>query len=185
MIQRRSLHMSFARCRINPFRSNTLLLVTLMSLVCCLSGAANAGKSLQVGDKAPNWILATSNGETISFYQNSVGKKSVILFWATWCPYCAEIMPKLEALQEELNDSSVQFYALNIWEDGDALAAIRERTQSFTFLLKADMVAKRYNVQSTPGVYVVGDDRTIQYVREKNTSVEQTYLEIKQLLESK
>lgn len=170
----------------NKIFPNNILLAALFALaIQGVSSNTIAGQSLHEGDTAPNWILATSQGETISFYQDSVGKKSIVLFWASWCSYCAELMPKLEALQNELNDSSIQFYALNIWEDGDALVATHSSTRAFTFLLNADMVAKRYNVQSTPGVYVVGNDRKIQYVRKKDTGAEQIYQEIKSLLEQK
>jgi len=191
MTQRRSLHKLLPTPRdnssfFNKVFSNKLLLVVLFAFaIQGLSSNALAGKSLHEGDTAPNWILATSQGETISFYQDSVGKKSIVLFWASWCSYCAELMPKLEALKNELNDASIQFYALNIWEDGGALTATHGSTRTFTSLLNADMVAKRYNVQSTPGVYVVGDDRKIQYVRKKDTGAEQIYQEIKSLLEKK
>ncbi|MGI1680002.1 MAG: redoxin family protein [Cellvibrionaceae bacterium] len=141
-----------------------------------------AGKPLEIGDTAPDWILSNSQSESISFYRDTHDKKSVILFWATWCPYCKALMPELKKLQSEINDPSFKFFALNIWEDSDPIEFLKENDYAFTLILNADKVAKRYKVNGTPGLFVIDENKKIIYKRLKGQKPEDVYLSIKSIL---
>lgn len=141
-----------------------------------------AGKPLHVGETAPNWILPNSQGQHVSFYQDSESKPAVILFWATWCPYCAALMPKLHELQQELANDDVAFYALNVWEEGDAVGYMAKHEYQFTLLLNADTVAKHYRVKGTPGLMVVDKDKVIRYIRTKGTSEDDAVAQVRAAL---
>ncbi len=151
----------------------------------CFGGTASvalAGEPLEVGDMAPDWILPNTAGDHISFYEDSQGKPAVLLFWATWCPYCREVMPELASLRAELDADAVKFYALNIWEDDDPAAYLERNSLPFDLLLKADMVAKRYGVQGTPGLMVIDANKTVSYIRLKGTSAEDARAAVKAAL---
>src|ERR1041385_1104815 len=48
--------------------------------------------------------LESLTGDSVPLSQ-WVGKKPVILeFWATWCPICAELLPRMEAAQKKYGD---------------------------------------------------------------------------------
>lgn len=151
------------------FPQQSLILGLILVL---LSTSSLAGKPLKIGDKAHDWILPNSSNQQVSFYKDSGDKPAVILFWATWCPYCAELMPELQTLIEEFDSEDVKFYALNVWEDGDPQAYMAKREYDFSLLLNADTVAKRYGVRGTPGLMVVDKNKVVRYVRTKNTSAE-------------
>lgn len=51
--------------------------------------------SIAIGSPAPNFELATLDGETFSLSQLR-GKAVIVNFWATWCPPCKEEMPLLQ-----------------------------------------------------------------------------------------
>jgi cytochrome c biogenesis protein CcmG/thiol:disulfide interchange protein DsbE len=52
---------------------------------------------LPVGTAAPAAAVQDLDGQPVDLAQ-LVGKKPVLLeFWATWCPLCAGLMPKIEA----------------------------------------------------------------------------------------
>lgn len=146
------------------------------------SQALYAGPKLAVGDQAPDWILANQAHENISYYHDSADQKTVLLFWATWCPYCAALMPELEKLRAELDDPNIKFYALNIWEDSDPQSYMEKSGFGFTLILDADNVAKRYGVSGTPGLFVVDADKKILYVREKGGDPEDVTAAVKQAL---
>ena len=133
------------------------------------SSTTQAGKPLQVGAKAPDWILPNTDGRHVSFYQSCNDHTAVVLFWATWCPYCQALMPELEQLRTELKGQPIKFYALNIWEDGDPVAHMKEHDFGFKLILNAERVAKSYGVMGTPGLFVIGPDRTIHYIRAKGS----------------
>jgi thiol-disulfide isomerase/thioredoxin len=156
------------------------LVIALIALI--FASPSFAGRPLEVGAKAPDWILSNGNGQDISFYQDSADQPAVILFWATWCPYCAELMPELKTLQEQFKDTRVKFYALNVWEDGDAPSYMTKHGYDFTLLLNADMVAKRYSVKGTPGLLVVDKDKIVRYIRVKGTSAADAAAEVKAFL---
>ncbi|MCW8195022.1 TlpA family protein disulfide reductase [Proteobacteria bacterium 005FR1] len=166
-----------------PAKARAFSLVIVSFLLVGLADLASAGETLELGDRAPDWMLSDSEGEPVSFYQHSDGQPAVVLFWATWCPNCAELMPRLEKLRKELASSDVRFYALNIWEDGDPVAHMENEGFDFTLLLNADSVAKRYRVRGTPGLFVMNRDKAITYVRAGNSSADEVYAAVKSALE--
>lgn len=136
----------------------------------------------QTGEKAPDWILSTAEGKRISLYDDSEGKKVVMFFWATWCPYCHELMPDLEALREQFSKDDVNFYALNVWDDGDAKGYMARKDYGMKLLLQADTVAQRYGVVGTPGLFVIDEEKNIIYIRQKGTSKESAITSVQEAL---
>ena len=56
----------------------------------------------------------------------------------------------------------MRFYALNIWEDGDALGYFRAHGYRLPLFLTADLVAEDYGIEGTPGVVVIDRQMGIQ-----------------------
>ncbi len=130
----------------------------------------------------PDWTLETATGEPLNFYSHSADRPAVLLFWATWCPYCRKLMPELEAVRREFADADVVFYALNIWEDGDPVGYLREHGYGFDLLLNADPVAANYGVKGTPGLIVVDAARRVVYVRKSGTTPAQLASDLRAVL---
>jgi thiol-disulfide isomerase/thioredoxin len=127
---------------------------------------------LTVGETAENWVLETKEGGSLDYYQDSEGEVSVILFWATWCPYCASLMPHLEEVYRNYRDKGLRFYAVDIFEDGDIDPVSYFDKQGYTYkmLLLGDLVADEYGVKGTPGVYVIDKEKKIVYKRPSGAS---------------
>ena len=142
------------------FRS-CLLFVWLQLLVSASSVAIAAG----VGDFAPDWSLNSPTGDQIQFYADSKDQASVVLFWATWCPYCRELMPHIQTLADEFKGKRVRFYALDVWEDSDPEAHMQKHGFTFSLLLAAEPAADAYGVKGTPGLFVVDKSHVIRYMR--------------------
>jgi len=134
---------------------------------------------LQVGTQAENWSLQTPAGETITFYEHSGGKPSLILFWATWCPSCGKLMPELATLQASLPEGSVNFYALNVSEDGDPVAYFKEHGYRFHLLLNADEVEALYGTFGTPRVFLVDGNKIVRYALKATTSREELMADLR------
>ena len=130
----------------------------------------------------PDWTLNSATGEPLNFYTHSAGRPAVLLFWATWCPYCHKLMPELETVRGEFADAGVVFYALNIWEDGDPLEHMREHGYGFELLLDADPVAENYGVKGTPSLLVVDAARRVVYVRKSGTTPAQVASDLRAIL---
>ena len=137
------------------------LLVRLILLACVPLGAWAA----DIGDMAPDWSLKTPAGEKVQYYADSKDQVSVVLFWATWCPYCRTLMPHIQIVADEFKGKPVRFYALDVWEDSDPVAYLKEHGYSFSLLMSAEPVAAAFGVLGTPGLFVVDKSHTIQYMR--------------------
>lgn len=100
------------------------------------------------------WQLADSQGHTQQF-PVAKGQTTILFFWATWCPYCKQLMPHIQsALYQYEDELNLQVYALNIKEDGDANAYMREHGYTFRLFPEADAVAEQYRIWGTPGVLI-------------------------------
>jgi cytochrome c biogenesis protein CcmG, thiol:disulfide interchange protein DsbE len=149
------------------------ILLLLLSLSFFLSFHVQADElPLNVGGTAPNWTLQTIQSESLDYYQDSEEKVSVIIFWATWCPYCATLMPQMEIIHRKYRSKGVKFYAVDIFEDGkvDPKTYFENRGFTYTMLLEGDDVAKAYGVKGTPGVYVVDKEKKVVYKRPSGVS---------------
>ena len=125
-----------------------------------------------IGSPAPDWSLQTGEDETIDYYQDSANKVSVVLFWATWCPYCKTLMPHLEVIYRKYKNKGLKFYAIDVFEDGklDPVDYFKGNEFTFTLLLGGDLVAEDYGVKGTPGLYVVDKNKKIIYKRPAGVS---------------
>jgi thiol-disulfide isomerase/thioredoxin len=110
--------------------------------------------------------LSDANGAPLVYYADSKENVSIILFWATWCPYCLSLMPHLQEVANEYKDSAVKFYALNVWEDGDPKKYFQENEFTFHLMLMADLVAEDYGVLGTPGLFVIDQSHRVVYARQ-------------------
>ena len=72
-------------------------------LVVGLLAVATAGPIAAVdkGDAAPPWQARDFAGHTVDFPAVAEGKPTVVVFWATWCPYCRAFMPYLKNIQAD------------------------------------------------------------------------------------
>jgi thiol-disulfide isomerase/thioredoxin len=123
--------------------------IILSSLFSFISQAAN-------DDNAPNWTLKTQAGNSISLadYQ---GKPVILHFWATWCPYCKKLQPKLVELEEKYKKSGVEIVAISFNEDDGAHPqdSIKQRGYKFITAVQGDKVAKQYGVKGTPTTFFI------------------------------
>lgn len=136
-----------------------LLSPTCLRRLACLVLLACAAPTLSAADDtAPDWTLETSTGRSVHFHDDARGAPSVLFFWASWCPHCGAALPAMAALHQEFAPRGVHFYAMNIWEDGDAVAYFKRHGYHLPLFLAADLVAEDYGVEGTPAVIVVDPD---------------------------
>ena len=79
--------------------------VGLLSLLPALLRAQDV-IGIPVGETPPAVTLESLSGDSVALSQ-WIGKKPVIVeFWATWCPICAELLPRMEAAQKKYGDKA-------------------------------------------------------------------------------
>ena len=142
-----------------------LLFVTLS----LMSGTALAVKA---GDKAPRWTGTDIAGEAYTFPAPDSAKTTVLIFWATWCPYCQAFMPNLAAIERDYADRGVQVVAVNTKERGagDPRVYMEENGYGFRTIVEGDDIAAAYAVRFIPGLMIVDASGTVIW-RRKSTDL--------------
>lgn len=139
----------------------------LLALTVLLFVWTAAAWAVEAGDRAPAWIGSDLQGRSVSFPAVAGGKPTVVIFWATWCPYCKAFMPYLEAIQRDYAADGVQIVAINAKERGIGDPAAYLESLSFPVLgiLEGDEIAAAYDIQFIPGLLVVDGAGVVSYRR--------------------
>lgn len=112
---------------------------------------------------APDWTLQTVDGDAVTLSEASAKRPVVLLFWATWCPYCKALMPHLQSIGLEYGDR-IEILAIHFRDDkGDPAGFVRDAGYDFTVLTNGNDVAELNGIWGTPGVLIVDTDRNVRF----------------------
>ena len=112
---------------------------------------------------APDWSLQSHSGASVTLSEVAAEQPVIVLFWATWCPYCKALMPHIQSIRLEYGDE-IRVLAIHFRDDkGDPVAYIESAGYDFTLLPDGDEVAKLNEVWGTPGLMIIDRDRIIRY----------------------
>jgi thiol-disulfide isomerase/thioredoxin len=121
--------------------------------------------SLMAQDRAMAWEGKGADGEILHFDPQRMQRPAILLFWATWCPYCKALMPYVQKVYGAAGKDKLDVYAIDIKDDGDPVAELRERGQTFILVRDGDAIAEQYGIKGTPGLLLVDVKGNIVYKR--------------------
>lgn len=121
--------------------------------------------SASAQDRAIAWQGSGADGHTIRFDPDHLQRPAILLFWATWCPYCKALMQHVQSVYAAAGKTKLDVYAIDIKDDGDPEAELRERGQTFTLIKDGDAIAELYGVKGTPGLLLVDASGKVVYRR--------------------
>lgn len=134
-------------------------------------------------NEVPNFRLKNLENRTVSYNQIKGKKLTVIDFWATWCKPCVKSIPEFVKMDEEFEDSDVQFIGISI--DGPRNKAkvkpfIRSLGVEYPVLRDSDSsVMARLRVTAVPTLLIVNADNEILYFHEGYKSGEEVKIKNK------
>ncbi|HEY8491185.1 MAG TPA: TlpA disulfide reductase family protein [Dehalococcoidia bacterium] len=117
-----------------------------------------------VGQRAPDFALASPEGETVRL-SDLRGRPVLVNFWATWCGPCLEEMPAIQRVYDQ-HAGSVAVVAVN-FREGPGPAAEFAGRLGLTFpvvLDRAGEVAARYGVPGLPSSYFIDAEGVVRAV---------------------
>lgn len=130
--------------------------------------AAFSALAVDQGDLAPAWSgTDLVDGDAVAFPAVTGGKPAVLVFWATWCPYCKAFMPYAKGIQADYGDRGVKIVTFNAKErgQGDPKAYVDSLGFPMVAVADADGIAEDYAVKFIPGLMVVDGNGMIAYRR--------------------
>ena len=131
-----------------------LLRLASVLAVLCIAGLAFAGEPVEAN---PGWRGTDFSGAEIDFPAVLQGKPTVLVFWATWCPYCRALMPYLGEIQRDYGGDKINILAIDVFEDGVVDAADYVEALGFPVIAVAngESIAEIYSVYGTPGLMIL------------------------------
>jgi len=121
--------------------------------------ATSAEGGVKVGDVAPEFTAPSPEGKAVSLKQ-SLGKVTIIDFWASWCKPCRAENPNVVALYNELHAKGLNIIGVSLDKTADkwkeAIAADK-LTWAHVSNLKFwdEPIAKQYGVSSIPATFIL------------------------------
>ena len=139
----------------------------LIVAVFCMFGAQAALAQEQTA--AARWVLPTLDGEHINLAERvKAPDNKIMVFWATWCPYCKQLLPIVDDIKKDYPDLEV--LAFNVFDDLDVADYPKKAPWSFTYILGADEFARAHGVKGLPTLFLVDKNgKMILDLREINT----------------
>ncbi len=126
------------------------------------------GVEAAVGQRAPDFTLATLDGKTFTLSEALADGSPVVLnFWATWCAPCQRELPALQSTAEHYGERA-QIVGVNLDQADTADHVddyVAERGLTFTIPLDpAQETAQRYNIIGMPTTFFIDGDGMIRQV---------------------
>jgi cytochrome c biogenesis protein CcmG/thiol:disulfide interchange protein DsbE len=111
-----------------------------------------------VGEKALDFTLQTHDGKSLTLSKLQGKRGAVLVFFATWCPYCMAEVPEIKRFVEATRDKNVLVYGVNLQQDRRTVEKFIESDAiNYRILLDTDSaVARKYGVTGIP--HVIGID---------------------------
>ncbi|MDM1347319.1 AhpC/TSA family protein [Myroides marinus] len=114
---------------------------------------------VKIGDIAPDFSAKSPEGKEISL-KESLGKITIIDFWASWCGPCRSENPKVVALYEKYHEQGLNIIGVSLDKDKtkwvDAIAADK-LTWNHISNLKGweEPIAQAYEVKAIPATFIL------------------------------
>lgn len=142
------------------------MLRTGMVIALLLASTLASAAGLE-GRKAPALALKDPAGAPKTLAGIANGRPAIVLFWASWCPYCKALMPPLAKIADKYGRERIAVVAVDVWEDdvADAKPIIEQGGFGFDYLMKGDKQTKKWGVKGTPGLFVVDRAGVVVYDR--------------------
>jgi len=118
---------------------------------------AQCSRPVQVGQKAPDFVLEDLKGGSVSLGELR-GKVVFLHFWATWCPPCLVELPGLQRFVEGLDEG--QYALLAVCVDNEEPARIGDFLKSWgveipVYLDPGGSLARRFGTIRFPETYIL------------------------------
>jgi peroxiredoxin/uncharacterized membrane protein YphA (DoxX/SURF4 family) len=115
------------------------------------------GNDSKIGESVPDFSLADLEGKQIT-PEDFQGKKTLVTFWSTTCPHCANMMEELKNWEKEKGADEPD---LIVFSDGDLEEHKNLKLDSPILLDKNYETAEKFGMAGTPSAVLVDENGKI------------------------
>ncbi|MCC9044185.1 AhpC/TSA family protein [Myroides sp. M-43] len=120
---------------------------------------------VKIGDKAPDFSAKSPEGKEISL-KESLGKLTIIDFWASWCGPCRQENPNVVALYAEYHDKGLNIIGVSLDKNKDKWVeaiAVDKLTWNHISNLQGweEPIAQSYEVRAIPATYLLDENGVV------------------------
>jgi thiol-disulfide isomerase/thioredoxin len=142
-----------------------ILFISICSIWLVVASCSQSGVTdVNTSNSAPIIQLTDMNGQAID--SSTVSKPMFVSFWASWCSYCKQEMPIIEAMYHEYKDS-VEFVSINMThQDAESSARVYVKLKDYQMPVYLDHkgnVSDSFDIISLPTAVFI--DRNGNIVR--------------------
>jgi len=122
-------------------------------------------KKYAVGKQLPDFSVTSLSGE--NFTLSAAGSEyMLVVFWATWCPHCTQLIPDLSKIYFPESKNKFQIIAISLDEEQSELDPFL-KNGNFKFPVSCDYkkwkgdLVQLMDIYATPTMFLIFKDRTI------------------------
>jgi len=147
----------------------SLALLFLAIPVWAMSNLPSAAVASPImGKAAPDLVLGKSDGSTASVMSAGKGKKTILIFWATWCPNCYEEIGTINNSLASIEQKGIKIILVDIGETTEAVKTYFNKRQMklISFVDEDSAMQEPYHLVGIP---------TLIFIDEKGVVVNVTH----------
>ena len=164
--------------------------INILVAGCCLFGTMGSqaqamgylgfNQNSMVGKHAKDFTLMSAQNQKVNLVQVSKGRKTMIVFWATWCPYCREALKEISLMRQEIQDKGIVLILVSVGESKAAVVNyLNVHQYEFDVVLDENSsVSKDYGIAGVPTIFYLDQEGIIKSVEnEFNGNFEKNFRE--------
>jgi peroxiredoxin len=123
-------------------------------------------QKMKTGTVVPDFTLNDLNGDPVTL-MHVLKPKNLIVFWASWCPHCTEMLPQIKGWYNRVENNELEIITVSLdtdkakWQQAVFDAGF-EAFYNLSDLQEWDGdVAEKYNIYATPTMFIIDDNLRI------------------------
>jgi len=123
-------------------------------------------QKMKPGTFVPDFTMNTIKGQPLTL-SHVLENRNLIVFWASWCPHCVELLPRIKTWFRQFNPGNFEIIAISLdtsekeWKNAVATAGFEEFYNLSELKMWDGKVTEDYNVFATPTMFLVDENRKI------------------------
>jgi len=134
-------------------------------------------RSVLIGKKAPDADLPRTDGTTGSVIASRYGKKTILVFWATWCPHCYEDLGSINDNLAAIEQKGIEIILVDMGESAQVVKDYFKRRQMklSCFVDEGSDLMGAYHLVGVPTLIFIDQRGIIRFVTHEFPADYQVY----------